>query len=66
MVLKFAFGRIGRLILKLAPGHFITILLKRRQQLLLSVLNKDVLLIFKQPEKLELPTVIAASTKRTN
>jgi hypothetical protein len=66
MVLKFDFGRTGRLIPKLAAGHFITILFKHMQQLLLSVLSKDVLLIFKQQEKLELPTVIAARTKRTN
>lgn len=66
MVLKFASGRTGRLILRLAPGYLITILFKHMTQLLLSVLSKDGLLIFKQQEKLELPTVIAASTERTN
>lgn len=61
-VLKSASGRTGRLILKWALGHLITILFKHMKQLLLSVLSKDGLLIFKQQEKLELPTVIAVST----
>lgn len=60
MVLKSASGRTGRLILKWALGHLITILFMK--QLLLSVLSKDGLLILKQHEKLELPTVIAVST----
>lgn len=62
IALKFASGRTGRLILKWALGHLIPILFKHMKQLLLSVLSEDGLLIFKQQEKLELPTVIAVST----